>query len=137
MKFKVFGKDLEFEIPSEWWESAGMHNFVPSSECYAVNPTAYSAIVSVEEIECSRANGELWFRNRDSVIEVLRKLRNHIELEPISVWSKEKTGSDKYRVRDGFHRFYLSVAAGYKKMPVKIDDFDLSEFLEQERRGIL
>jgi len=113
-----------------------MDTFVPDSDCYATTQSPGFEIVAVEAVEPPfRENRQIWFRNPQSVIEVLRKMRSGEELEPIEVWSREKTGTEKYRVKDGFHRFYLSIAVGYPKLPIKVNDFDLDEFLEKERKG--
>ena len=112
-----------------------MDSFVPSSDYYPTKRSPRYEIVAVEEVEAPLRNGEFWFRNRESVIELLKKVRTGEELEPIEVWSRERTQSKKYRVRDGFHRFYLSIVLGYRKLPVKVNDFDLTEFLEKERNG--
>ena len=136
MKIKIPGGTGEFEIPDEWWRSAGMEDFVPRTAYYNTDLSACSEILLVEEVEPPlREKCEFWFRNRETVIEVLEKIRSGEKLDPIEVWSREKSNSKKFKVRDGFHRFYLSIAAGYSKLPVKINDFDLNEFLEKESRG--
>ncbi len=133
---RVPNSTVEFEVPDDWWTSAGMANFVPSSDYYTTKQSSCPEIVAVGEVEPpSRGNGQFWFRNRQSVIEVLTKMRTGEELEPIEVWSREKTRTEKYRVKNGFHRFYLSIAIGYPKLPIKVNDFDLDEFLKKERKG--
>ena len=133
MKWKVPNSEVEFEVPDDWWTSAGMENFVPSSDYYPTKKSSCSEIVAVEEVDPPLR--EKGFRNRESVVEVLIKMRTGEELEPIEVRSREKTGTEKYRVKNGFHRLYLSIAIGYPKLPIKVNDFDLVEFLEKERKG--
>jgi hypothetical protein len=125
-----------FEVPAEWLCDAGMENFVPSSRHYRVNHARCSKIVPINEIEPPlRDNGKRWFRDREAVVYILQKIRIGEEIEPIEVWSKEKKNSTKYVVRDGFHRFYLSVALGYREIPIKLNDFDMYEFFDKERQG--
>jgi len=135
VNFRVPNTTVEFEVPDDWWTSAGMTNFVPSSDYYTAKQSSCPEIVAVGEVEPPFR--EKWFRNRQSVIEVLTKMRTGEELEPIEVWSREKTRTEKYRVKHGFHRFYLSIAIGYPKLPIKVNDFDLDEFLEKERKGTI
>lgn len=105
--------------------SAGMDTYVRSSDYYPTVQTIDFEIVAVGEMEPPlRANREFWFRNRDTVIEALTKIRTGEGLEPIEAWSREKKGTRKYVVKDGFHRFYLTVAIGYCKLPIKVDDLD-------------
>ena len=119
-----------------WWTIAGMEQFVRNSDSYRTEQSCNYEVVRITEVQPPlRKDGELWFRNRNSVIEVLTCMRTGVPLEPIEVWSREKTRSTKYIVRDGFHRFYLSVVVGYPRLPIRINDFDLAEFLEKERNG--
>jgi len=110
-----------------------MENFVPSSDHYTTKQSSCPEIVAVEEVEPPVR--EIGFRGRESIIAVLTMMRTGEELEPIEVWSREKTRTEKYRVKHGFHRFYLSIAIGHPKLPIKVNDFDLDEFLEKERKG--
>lgn len=111
-----------------------MESFLPTSDHYATNEASCTAVVAFQEVEPpKRQNGELWFRSKESVIAVLRSMRVGEALDPVEVWSKQKTASQKYLVRDGFHRFYLSLAVGYRKLPVRVNDFDMFEFFEKER----
>jgi len=135
MRYVIPGTKTEFEIPDEWLRSAGMEHFVPNAEHYYTDLRACSDVVLLEEIEPPLRTGEFWFRNRESVVEVFNKMRAGENLEPIEVWSRHKKNSAKLIVRDGFHRFYLSIAAGYQRIPVRINDFDIKEFLERERTG--
>jgi hypothetical protein len=123
----------KFVVPNEWWTDAGMDGFVPNSEYYPTRKSSGFEIVAVEDVEPPERTIEMFWRDRESVLEVLRKIRTGEEQEPIVVWSKEKRGTKNFMVKDGFHRFYLSIAIGYRKIPIKIDDFDLDEFLEKER----
>lgn len=133
MRFKIPGSSLEFDLPDDWWTAAGMADFLASAEHYPVKGPDYTAIVVVEEIEPPlRKNGEFWFRDRNSVVDVLRRIRAGEQIEPIEVWGKDRTTSRKYIVRDGFHRFYLSIAAGYRSVPVRVNNFDMQEFLRNE-----
>ncbi len=111
-----------------------MLSFSRKADHYSLSSSTIFEVVPVEEIEPPSRNGDFWFRNAESVIEVLRKIRTGEELEPLEVWSKEKKRSERYHVKDGFHRFYLSVAAGYPKLPIKVNDFDLAEFLKNEQK---
>lgn len=124
------------ELPDEWLRDSAMSSFVPNSRYYAVNLSACTRVVPIGQIEPpKRDNGKLWFRNRDSVIALLTRMRDGNEIDPIEVWSKEKKTSPLFIVRDGFHRFYLSAALGYSEIPIKINDFDMYEFFAQEQRG--
>lgn len=93
-----------------------------------------SIIVPITEVEPPHRIDGLWFRDRHTVVKLLQSIRNGVALPPIEVWSKGKR-SALYTVRDGFHRFYLSIAVGFTEIPLDIDDFDLDEFFANEARG--
>ncbi len=123
-------------MPVEWLREVGMEFFVPNSLHYQVNQAHCSKIVSINEIEPPlRDNGNRWFRDKETVVEILQQVRTEKEIEPIEVWSKKKKNSIKYVVRDGFHRFYISVALGFREIPIKINDSDMYEFFEKERQA--
>jgi hypothetical protein len=136
VKFRVPINDVEFEIPDEWLKDAGLESFRPTSDHYVTNMLACTATVAIEEVEPPlRKEGEFWFRNRESVVNVLSKIVAGEGLAPIEVWSKEKKKSKRYIVRDGFHRYYASIVAGFPKIPISVNDFNLNEFLEEEQKG--
>lgn len=123
-----------FEIPDEWWEASEMSTYTPTRSHY-LSVSAH-AVVSIEEIEPPLRNGgKVWFRDRDTVVQLLKGMRDCDKLPPIQVWSKEKKCSTLHVVRDGFHRFYLSIAIGYSEIPIEVQDFDLNEFLENGGKG--
>ena len=134
MKFTINGRS--FEIPDEWWQASGMLAYTLTESHYL--SSSAKAIVPLEEIEPPlRDRGKMWFRGRDEVVSLLNGMLSYKEIPPIQVWSKEKNSSNLYVVRDGYHRFYLSVAVGYSKIPVEINDYDINEFLENEAKGRL
>jgi len=124
-----------FEVPVEWLREVGMEFFVPNSLHYHVNQAHCSRIVPINEIEPPlRDNGNRWFRDKETVVAILQQIRSEKDIKPIEVWSKKKKNSIKYVVRDGFHRFYISVALGFSEILIKINDFDMYEFFEKERQ---
>ena len=52
MLFMVPGHSVEFEIPDEWWEAAGMAGFSPLTEAFVAieDPRETARIVSFKEI---------------------------------------------------------------------------------------
>ncbi len=134
MKFIVPHTEYEFSIPDEWWIESGMNNFSQKEDHYISGSNNKVKIISIEEIKPPlRTNNAFWFRNKESIVPVLKSIANREALDPITVWSKEKTKTDRYIVKDGFHKFYASVAAGFSKIPININDFDLKEFIKNER----
>ena len=131
MKFKVPEHELTFEIPDDWWESANLAGYSSKSSHYNTDLT-YIEIVAIKDITPPlRDGGLVWFRDRETVVRLLYEIKNNKAIEPIEVWNKEKSNLDKYIVYDGFHRFYLSIAMGYTKIPIR-EKFDFDAFFSNE-----
>ena len=127
MRFSFPCFPAEFEIPNEWWEQAGMREFSPVDAAY--RSTSDATLMRLREIEPPFRFPEcpLDFRGfgRDRMIRVLAGFVAGNEIEPVPVLDLFRrdlsvAGPFRYRVRDGFHRFYASVAAGFKCLPVVI-----------------
>jgi hypothetical protein len=127
VKFVVPKCDLTFEISEDWWVLAGMVGYTTELQHYNTNST-YKEISSIQEIiPPLRKGGIIWFRDRDTVIELLQGMRNNEKIPPIEVSCEQK----KLKVHDGFHRFYLSIALGYTNIPIK-EAFDFETFFANE-----
>jgi hypothetical protein len=120
MNFVLHGKEpIEFEINDAWWFETDMHNFFPSDNSYQPLGNKPFKIISIEDIKPpTRAPGIGDFKKK-KMLPVLKAIRNSISLRPIEV-AKIKDPDYTYRVHDGFHRFYVSIAVGYKKIPINI-----------------
>lgn len=135
MQFRVPRHDLVFDVPDEWWEATTSATGIPMASHYRA--AGDSVVVSIQDVEPPlRDGGKIWFRDRDTVVRLLDGMRSGAELPPIQVWSKEKKNSSHHIVRDGLHRFYLSLAMGFTEIPVVIEDFDLNEFFANEAKGL-
>jgi hypothetical protein len=79
---------------------------------------------------------------RDPGVNIYRSIEDYLRLkkmmlageiiDPIEIRSKEKARSEKYQVYDGCHRLHLSMELGYEYIPLKINDWDMLEFLNGE-----
>ncbi|HKW53851.1 MAG TPA: hypothetical protein VJO12_09175 [Stellaceae bacterium] len=117
---------IEFEIPDEWWTSAGMTGFAPTTRAYiASSSDEYpTVIVPVEDVEPPRrAPGvERDFRGfcQNGMMWAFDHIRRGLEQEPIPVHELPDQVKFRYAVRDGFHRFYASAAVGFRLLPVSV-----------------
>ena len=126
MRFPFPLLPAEFEIPDEWWTEAGMTGFKPSGSAY--RSTAAANPISLRDIEppCRYPEHPLdWHSfNRARLISVLNGIAAGDTIEPVPVAELQPIeflrNPYRYRVKDGFHRFYASVAAGFECLPVTI-----------------
>ena len=115
----------EFEIPDEWWIEAGMAGFTPSAPAYLSTATTTHTI-PLRQIEPPARHPEhpLSWRgfDRARLISLLTGIPKGAEIEPVPVVelpaAEFPPSPFRYRVRDGYHRFYASVAAGFECLPV-------------------
>ena len=134
MQFVDKTTQLTFEIPDEWWE-AGRVSFTGIGSHYSFDQDDTNQVALIDEIEPPlRDGGLICFRDRDSVVNLLQGICNGVPLPPIQVWSKGKKHPTRYVVRNGLHRFYLSIAMGHTAIPIQIDDFDFDEFFANENQ---
>lgn len=89
MQFRVPGHRLVFDVPDEWWAATPHTTGVPNAPHYCAGGD--SVVVPIEDVEPPlRDGGKIWFRDRDSVVQILNGMRSGEELPPILVWSREK-----------------------------------------------
>jgi hypothetical protein len=127
MKFETPFKH-DFEIPDEWWEFCEMNSFSPSGGYYPYKEGSSEVeIVCLSEIEPpQRSSGTAPFKKYKLVPVLLAFQSPECELPPVQVALKEKETQYKYFVKNGFHRFFASVAVGYKYLPVKITEHSIA-----------
>jgi hypothetical protein len=125
-RFAMPKSPCDFEIPDDWWREAGMEGFQPTGACYA--HAGIVATVSLLQVEPPTRNPDVrpeWRGfDRPRLISVLQGVVAGAELPPIPLevianGHEFPPAPFIYRVRDGFHRFYASVAAGFSRVPAE------------------
>ena len=126
MRFKT-PSGIDFEIPDDWWNFAEMSDFSPCRTTYthtgqeSCPEQIETRDVSLDEIEPpTRSDGTTQFHKSRMVPILLAFGSPGCALPPVRV--RPKVPSDRYRfkVYDGFHRYYASVAAGFTHLPVTV-----------------
>jgi len=126
MKFKT-PSGIDFEIPDDWWSFAEMNDFSVCRTTYTHGrPESYpeeieTREVSLDEIEPPmRAQGIAQF-HKSRMLPILLAFRfPGCALPPVQVRLKIPSGRYRFKVYDGFHRYYASVAAGFTHLPVTV-----------------
>jgi hypothetical protein len=126
----------EFEIPDEWWIEAGMAGFTPSARGF--RSAAGSTLIPLRDIEPPYRNSTApkdWRGfDRTRLISVLAGIATGAEVAPVPVLGMPQPAEPSdpslswivprspfsHRVKDGYHRFYASVAAGFECLPVTV-----------------
>jgi len=122
MNYLLTHQRIEFEIPDQWWAAAGMNGWKSNASFYvAYSYSQYpTTIVSLSEVEAPIRNKNVAWFNEQRMVDVLRGFRVGDKLPPIEVNELPTDTGFRYRVRDGFHRYYASVAVGFTQLPVSV-----------------
>lgn len=127
MKFTTQRNGREFEIPDDWWSFAEMNVFHPRGTFYPYHPKCCGSIeiVPLRDIEPpTRDPGIAEFKKYKLVSVLLAFHSPECALPPIQVERLAAPNNYKYRVHNGYHRFYASVAAGYSELPIVVIERD-------------
>src|SRR5688572_8418510 len=110
MRFPLPHNTQDFEIPDAWWSEAGMSSFTPTAATYRASSDPQWPTMAVHILQVAppnRAPGVPSFA-KERMVDVLRAIRESSPMPPIEVDEPEWDSIFRYRVRDGYHRFYAS-----------------------------
>jgi hypothetical protein len=106
------------QIPAEWLATAEMQNFKPSRSSYRCDqPKTLIPLASIEPPK--RDAGVIFDANgfkRDRVMKILAGIKDDANILPVKIVE----GGPPFRLYDGFHRFYASLAAGFSHIPAVV-----------------
>jgi hypothetical protein len=130
MRSIVNGK--QFEIPDAWWDAGGMSRFTPRAKAYRAVLSQNDATIAVPMSDIAPPDRDLNVPSfcEERMIAILRAFHTDTALPPVEV--KETSDAPyRYRVYDGYHRYYASAGAGFLDLPVIINRFDAEAFFAE------
>ena len=111
---------MQLEIPRDWWTFCEMEDFKPKSRYYpCATPRGQTVeVVPLADVEPpQRSPGTPTFRKYKLVPILLAFRSPECRLPPVQV-EAASCGSYRFKLLNGFHRFYASVAVGYSHLPI-------------------
>ncbi len=108
---------VEFEIPDTWLVGSGL-NRASLAGNYFVSDKAEAVLDFRLVSSPEREPGVRWF-HEDSMLSILTAFVSNQSLPPVDV-DRPPQGPLPFRVWHGLHRYYASIAAGFRGIPVKI-----------------
>lgn len=121
MKFDTPRAIDSFEIPDEWWSFAEMPYWRATSTLYPYSVSSQSVQrVLLTDIEPPKRSADIPLFKKFKLVPVLMAFQSpECSLPPVEVESLTNEPY-YYRVVNGLHRYYASVAAGYTYLPVVV-----------------
>jgi hypothetical protein len=120
MQFKTPGGEVTFDIPDEWWQFAEMDTFRLLGRFYPYPFGSDQEIdaVPVTEIEPPMRNAGVPPFKKYKMVPVLFAFSSpECALPPVEVDALPVSSTYRFRIYNGYHRYYASVAVGYPLLP--------------------
>lgn len=127
MDFITPNQKVRFTIPCEWWIESGMTEFDRVSTAYPTSYLAEIKIITILEImPPQRFKGVELFK-KERMVNILQGFVNCHPIPPIIIHKFPAQNDFIYEVRNGVHRFYASIAAGFTSIPaIIVEYFDIN-----------
>lgn len=128
MKYTISPQSVDFDIPDEWLEVTGAKLFKPNAPAYeASSDDEYpTETMSFSKLQAPIRHPGVTRFVEERMISLIKCILTGKIIPPVEVHLKP--GESTYRVKDGYHRFYISAALGYQSLPVSVKPyFDIYE----------
>ena len=115
-------EDIEFEIPDSWLLAAGVSNFVPKESAFVAtsNPDWPTVLLPVSDIQAPKRDVGVVGLHEDRTKSLLRAFLEGTPVAPLEVHECPGQIAGRFSVRDGYHRYFASIAVGFTMLPVSI-----------------
>lgn len=121
MKFDTPRKTQQFEIPDAWWNFVSSERFeLAPGGYYPYRPREGVILLKLADIAPPARNPEVETFRRYKLIPVLLAFQSpECCVPPIEVQHLHGDAYS-YRVFNGFHRYYASIAVGYQRIAAAV-----------------
>ena len=122
MLITVPGHEVRLEVPDSWLAETAIGSFTSSTRSYEALPDSNwpATVVPFADVVPPIRDAGVECLHRERSITILLAFRDRVPIPPIEVDHPPDLPQGKYRVRDGYHRYYLAAAVGYQMIPVSI-----------------
>ena len=111
-------------VPADLWSAAGMENFAPGASSYRplIDFDGQPVLtVPISEVRPPMRNPGIEELVRPRALRILAGFLQDQPIPPIDV-ADQPFGRFRYRVCNGFHRYHLSLVAGFTHIPVVVQE---------------
>jgi hypothetical protein len=126
MRFSMPHLPGEFEIPDDWIVEAGFSGFTPIASAYRSTTEGLLAPLTMVEpvVRFVSTPKDFGGFDRARLINILKGFVADDDIEPVDAMELPAyefcAAPYRYRVCNGYHRFYASIAAGFSFLPVDL-----------------
>ena len=122
MDYQHPSEDITFEIPDAWLRATGASNFVPRELAFVAtsNPDYPTILLPVSDIQAPRRDVGVRGLHEDRTRSLLRAFVEGTPVPPLEVHRLPEQITGQFSVRDGYHRYFASIALGFTNLPVSI-----------------
>lgn len=114
---------MHYTIPDDWLTFCEMPNWTRGTDYYPYQSSRAVEIVSLSDIEPPRRDAGVIPFKKYKMCPVLFAFQSpECALPPVVVEFMSASQAFRYRIVNGFHRFYASVHVGYTHIPVEMRD---------------
>jgi len=124
---KIEHRDLRFEFSDDLWAEAEMVGFTARTQAYRTRVGAEVFVVKIDHVgPVDRVRRHKLLRDRSSVLDILQGFRIGDAIPPVEVVLGKPGYGHQYRLTNGAHRLYCSIAAGFTHIPA-VQGFDIND----------
>jgi hypothetical protein len=124
MWFETPDTGVRFEIPDDWWAFAEMDSFSLNEGGfypYSFERAHEIEVVSLSDIQPPMRGAHTPPFKKYKLVPILFAFASpECVLPPVEVVALAPPGRYRFKVLNGYHRYYASVAVGYNKLPIVI-----------------
>ena len=114
-------RDYDFEIDDVWLDEAGCRNFINTRAEKGFLSHGSATLIHIANVLTPKRDEGVRLFDPVRMVKILKEICDQDIIHPIKVCVIEDEESEfTHRVKDGFHRFYASVAMGFEVIPATI-----------------
>ena len=125
MQFSIPHSEIVFEIPDAWLRQGNAVGFSPTMSAYLFerDPEWPNVVAPFSDVEPPVRNRDVLGLHEDRTVSLLRAITAGHAVPAVEADEPPNPKSHRYRVRNGYHRFYISAALGFSHVPLSVKPY--------------
>lgn len=126
MQFSIPHSKIVFEIPDAWLREGNAIGFSPTTPAYLFEPDPVwpnVVVVPFSEVAPIVRDAGVVGLHEDRTVSLLRAITTGHAVPAVEADEPTQPMVRRYRVRNGYHRFYISAALGFSHVPLSVKPY--------------